>query len=87
MQIRTRAALSEDGATYILNGEKMWITNSGFADLFIVFAKIDGEKFSAFIVERGAPGLSIGAEEHKLGIRGSSTCPPPTSVGTRSTPV
>ena len=53
----------------------MWITNSGFADLFTVFAKIDGEKFSAFLVERGTPGLSIGAEEHKLGIRGSSTCP------------
>ena len=53
----------------------MWITNSGFADLFTVFAKIDGEKFSAFLIERGAPGLSIGAEEHKLGIRGSSTCP------------
>jgi alkylation response protein AidB-like acyl-CoA dehydrogenase len=67
--------LSADGCHYILNGEKMWITNSGFADLFTVFAKIDGEKFSAFLVERGTPGLSIGAEEHKLGIRGSSTCP------------
>jgi butyryl-CoA dehydrogenase len=75
MHIRTRAALSEDGRHYILNGEKMWISNSGFADVFIVFAKIDGEKFSAFIIERGTPGLSIGAEEHKLGIRGSSTCP------------
>jgi len=53
----------------------MWISNSGFADLFTIFAKIDGEKFSAFLVERGTPGLSIGAEEHKLGIRGSSTCP------------
>jgi len=74
MNIRTRAVLSADGTEYILNGEKMWITNAGFADLFTVFAKIDGEKFSAFLVERGTPGLSIGKEEHKLGIRGSSTC-------------
>ena len=75
MNCRTRAALSADGAHYVLNGEKMWITNSGFADLFTVFAKIDGEKFSAFLIERGTPGLAVGAEEHKLGIRGSSTCP------------
>jgi alkylation response protein AidB-like acyl-CoA dehydrogenase len=75
MNCRTRAVLSEDGKHYILNGEKMWITNSGFADLFTVFAKIDGEKFSAFLIERGTPGFSIGKEEHKLGIRGSSTCP------------
>jgi len=75
MNIRTRAALSPDGKHWILNGEKMWISNSGFADLFVIFAKIDGEKFSAFIVERGTPGLSVGKEEHKLGIRGSSTCP------------
>jgi len=75
MNIRTRAVLSPDGSHYVLNGEKMWISNSGFADLFTVFAKIDGEKFSAFLVERGTPGLSLGAEEHKLGIRGSSTCP------------
>jgi len=75
MNIRTRATLSADGRHYILNGEKMWISNCGFADLFTVFAKIDGEKFSAFLVERNSPGLSIGAEEHKLGIRGSSTCP------------
>jgi butyryl-CoA dehydrogenase len=75
MNIRTRAALSADGKHYVLNGEKMWITNSAFADLFTVFAKIDGEKFSAFLIERNTPGLSIGAEEHKLGIRGSSTCP------------
>ncbi len=75
MNIRTRAELSADGKHYTLNGEKMWITNAGFADLFTVFAKIDGEKFSAFLIERGTPGLSIGAEEHKLGIRGSSTCP------------
>jgi alkylation response protein AidB-like acyl-CoA dehydrogenase len=74
MNIRTRAALSEEGQHYILNGEKMWITNAGFADLFTVFAKIDGEKFSAFLVERTTPGLSVGKEEHKLGIRGSSTC-------------
>src|SRR5205823_6366364 len=58
-----------------LNGEKMWITISGFADLFTVFAKIDGEKFSAFLIERGSPGFSVGKEEHKQGIRGSSTCP------------
>jgi butyryl-CoA dehydrogenase len=59
----------------VLNGEKMWISNSGFADVFTIFAKIDGEKFSAFIVERGTPGLAIGKEEHKHGIRGTSTCP------------
>ncbi len=75
MNIRTRAALSADGTHYVLNGEKMWITNCGIADLFTVFAKIDGEKFSAFLVERGFAGVSVGAEEHKLGIRGSSTCP------------
>src|SRR5450631_4520332 len=75
LNCRTRAVLSPDGKHYILNGEKMWITNSGFADLFTVFAKVDGEKFSAFLIERDTPGLSIGAEEHKLGIRGSSTCP------------
>ena len=75
MNVRCRARLSEDGAHYILNGEKMWTTNCGIADLFTVFAKIDGEKFSAFLVERTSPGLTVGAEEHKLGIRGSSTCP------------
>ena len=75
MNCRTRAVLAPDGKHYILNGEKMWITNSGFADLFTVFAKVDGEKFSAFLIERQTPGFSIGAEEHKLGIRGSSTCP------------
>jgi butyryl-CoA dehydrogenase len=75
MNARTRAVLSPDGSQYILNGEKMWITNSGFADLFTVFAKVDGEKFSAFLIERGTPGFTIGPEEHKLGIRGSSTCP------------
>ncbi len=75
MNIRTKARLSDDGKHYILNGEKMWITNAGFASLFTVFAKIDGEQFSAFLIERGTEGFSIGKEEHKLGIRGSSTCP------------
>src|SRR5271163_3967342 len=75
LNCRARAELSADGKHYILNGEKMWITNAGFADLFTVFAKIDGEKFTAFLVERTFPGFSVGAEEHKLGIRGSSTCP------------
>jgi butyryl-CoA dehydrogenase len=74
MNIRTRATLSADGTEYILNGEKHWITNCGIAGLYTVFAKIDGEKFSAFLVERETPGLSVGAEEHKLGIQGSSTC-------------
>jgi alkylation response protein AidB-like acyl-CoA dehydrogenase len=75
LNCRTRAVLSADGSHYVLNGEKMWITNAGFADLFTVFAKIDGEKFSTFLVERTFPGFSVGAEEHKMGIRGSSTCP------------
>jgi alkylation response protein AidB-like acyl-CoA dehydrogenase len=75
LNCRARAVLSPDGKHYILNGEKMWITNAGFADLFTVFAKIDGEKFSAFLVEKTFPVISIGAEEHKMGIRGSSTCP------------
>jgi len=80
---RTRAVLSADGKTYTLNGEKMWISNAGFADLFTVFAKCaipDGpdagkEKLTAFLIERGTPGFANGKEEHKLGIRGSSTCP------------
>jgi butyryl-CoA dehydrogenase len=75
MNVRTRATLSDDGSHYLLNGEKMWITNCGFADLYTVFAKIDGARFSAFLVERTFPGVKVGAEEHKLGIRGSSTCP------------
>ncbi len=75
LSCRARAELSPDGKHYVLNGEKMWITNAGFADLFTVFAKINGEKFSAFLVERTFPGFSVGAEEHKMGIRGSSTCP------------
>jgi alkylation response protein AidB-like acyl-CoA dehydrogenase len=72
---RTRAVLSPDGKNYILNGQKMWITNGGFADVFIVFAKIDGEKFSCFIVEKGYPGFTVGGEEKKMGIKGSSTVP------------
>jgi len=71
----TRAALNSEGTHYVLNGQKMWITNGGFADLYIVFAKIDGEKFSAFIVERTYPGCKPGNEEHKMGIHGSSTTP------------
>src|SRR5713226_9057741 len=72
---RTRAVLSPDGKNWLLTGQKMWITNGGFADVFIVFAKVDGEKFSCFIVERGTPGFSVGAEEKKMGIKGSSTVP------------
>ncbi len=83
---RTRAVLSDDGSTYTLNGEKMWITNAGFADLFTIFAKClipEGsgskdagkERLTAFLVEKGTPGFTVGKEEHKLGIRGSSTCP------------
>jgi alkylation response protein AidB-like acyl-CoA dehydrogenase len=71
---KTKAVLSPDGKTYRLTGTKQFITNAGFADLFTVFAKVDGEKFTGFLVERNAPGLTIGPEEHKLGIRGSSTC-------------
>jgi alkylation response protein AidB-like acyl-CoA dehydrogenase len=74
LNCRARAQLSSDGKFYVLNGEKMWITNAGFADLFTVFAKIDGEKFTAFLIEKNFPGFSVGAEEHKMGIRGSSTC-------------
>ncbi len=71
----TRAELNAEGTHYVLNGQKMWITNGGFADLYIVFAKIDGEKFSAFIVERNYSGCKPGNEEHKMGIHGSSTTP------------
>ncbi len=70
---KTRADLSPDGKFYVLNGQKMWITNAGFADLFIVFAQVGGDKFTGFIVERQSEGLTLGAEEHKLGIHGSST--------------
>src|SRR5713226_8899732 len=72
MAAKATAKLSADNTHYILNGEKMWITNGGFADISIVFAKVDGDKFSAFIVER-QPGLTSGGEEHKMGIKGSST--------------
>lgn len=68
---KTRAVL--DGDEWVLDGTKMWISNAGFADLFIVFAKVDGEKFTGFLVEKGTPGLSLGAEEKKMGIKGSST--------------
>src|SRR5690606_15678124 len=70
---RTTAKLNEAGTHYILNGEKQWITNSGFADVFVVYAKIDGEHFTAFIVEKDYPGVSVGAEEKKMGIKSSST--------------
>lgn len=70
---RTTARLTEDGKYYVLNGSKQWITNSGFADLFVVYAKIDGEKFTAFIVERGYEGVSVGPEEDKMGLHASST--------------
>src|SRR5271156_905116 len=73
LSARTRADLSADGRHYVLNGQKMWITNGGAADLFTVFAKVGGEKFTAFLVERSFPGVSSGAEEHKMGIKGSST--------------
>jgi butyryl-CoA dehydrogenase len=75
LNCRTKAVLSPDGKHYVLNGEKMWITNAAFADVFIVFAKVNGEKFTTFIVEKDFPGFAVGAEEHKMGIRGSSTCP------------
>ena len=70
---KTKAVLNAEGTHYVLNGQKMWITNAGFADVFIVFAKIDGEKFTGFIVDKNTPGLSLGNEEHKMGIKGSST--------------
>ena len=71
---KTRATRQPDGS-FVLSGEKMWITNGGFADLFVVFAKVDGEQFTAFLVERTFPGVSSGQEEHKLGLHGSSTTP------------
>jgi alkylation response protein AidB-like acyl-CoA dehydrogenase len=73
LNAKSRADLSEDGMYYVINGQKMWITNAGFADIFIVFAKIGGEKFTGFIIERDTPGLTLGAEEDKMGIKGSST--------------
>jgi alkylation response protein AidB-like acyl-CoA dehydrogenase len=75
LNAKTKATLSKDGKSYLLNGSKMWITNGGIADVYVIFAKVDGEKFTAFIVERKFPGFSPGAEEHKMGIRGSSTTP------------
>ena len=73
LSAKTTATLSADGKHYILNGQKCWITNGGFSDIYTVFAKIDGEKFTAFIVERGTEGFTQGPEEHKMGIKGSST--------------
>lgn len=73
LSAKTTAKLSADGKYYLLNGQKCWITNSGFADVFTVFAKIDGDKFTAFIVDKDTPGFTLGAEEHKMGIKGSST--------------
>lgn len=70
---KTFASLSEDGSHYLISGQKCWITNSGFADIFIVFAKVDGEQFTCFIVDRDTPGLTLGDEERKMGIKGSST--------------
>jgi alkylation response protein AidB-like acyl-CoA dehydrogenase len=75
LSAKTTAKLSDDGKYYVLNGEKQFITNAGFADIFIVYARIDGKDFSAFIVEREMPGLSLGPEEKKMGIKGSSTRP------------
>jgi alkylation response protein AidB-like acyl-CoA dehydrogenase len=73
LSAKTTARLSEDGKFYLLNGQKCWITNGGFADVYTVFAKIDGDKFTAFIIERGFEGFTQGPEEHKMGIKGSST--------------
>ena len=75
MSIRTRATRSPDGTHFILNGAKQFISNASFADLYITYAKVDGEHHSCFIVERGTPGVSVGPEEHKMGIKGSSTAP------------
>ncbi len=73
LSAKTTAKLSDDGKYYLLNGQKCWITNGGFADVYTVFAKIDGDKFTAFILERGMDGFTQGPEEHKMGIKGSST--------------
>jgi len=73
LSAKSKAILSEDGSHYVLNGQKMWITNAGFADVFTVFAQVDGDKFTAFILEKGMAGLTLGEEELKLGIKGSST--------------
>ena len=73
LSAKTKAVLNAEGTHYVMNGQKMWITNAGFADVFIVFAQIDGDKFTGFIVDKDTPGLSLGNEEHKMGIKGSST--------------
>ncbi|HEX5024381.1 MAG TPA: acyl-CoA dehydrogenase family protein [Agriterribacter sp.] len=73
LSAKTTATLSSDGKHYLLNGQKCWITNGGFADVYTVFAKVDGDKFTGFIVDRGTEGFTQGAEEHKMGIKGSST--------------
>jgi alkylation response protein AidB-like acyl-CoA dehydrogenase len=73
LNARTKAVLNPEGTHYLLNGAKCWITNAGFANLFVTFAKVDGDKFSCFLIERGFPGVSTGQEEHKMGIQGSST--------------
>ena len=75
MNAKARAVLSADGKHWILNGEKMWLSNAGFADVYITFAKVDGEQFTAFIIDKDTPGVSLGAEERKTGIKGSSTRP------------
>ncbi|HTS70766.1 MAG TPA: acyl-CoA dehydrogenase family protein, partial [Terriglobia bacterium] len=75
LNCKANATLDAEGRHYILNGAKMWVTNGGIADIYVVFAKVGGEKFSAFIVERAFAGVVPGAEEHKMGIRGSSTTP------------
>ncbi len=75
MNAKAKAVLSPDGKSWILSGEKMWLTNAGFADVYITFAKVDGEHFTAFIIDKGSPGVSLGAEEKKTGIKGSSTRP------------
>ena len=75
MNAKAKAVLSPTGNNWILNGEKMWLSNAGFADIYITFAKVDGEHFTAFIVEKGMPGVSLGAEEKKAGLKGSSTRP------------
>src|SRR6516164_2983055 len=73
LSAKTNATRSADGKHWIMNGEKMWITNSAFADMFITFSQVDGKQFSCFIVEKDYPGVSTGAEEHKMGLKGSST--------------
>lgn len=73
LSAQTKATLNDNGTHYLLNGTKLWITNGGFADLFTVFAQVDGDKFTAFLVERNTPGLTLDREEHKMGLHGSST--------------